>query len=592
MIIIGISCFYHDSAACIIKDGKLIAAAEEERFTRKKHDNSFPVNAIKFCLKEAKIPFRKMEQHVDVVGFYEKPMIKFERILESHLQMWPLSFNSFFQAIPSWMTQKLRIPKLLKKEFKYKGDVMYIDHHMSHAAASYLVSPYKEAAIVTLDGVGEWTTTAYGYAKGNDIELQKDVEFPSSLGLIYSAITAFLGFKVNNDEYKVMGLSPYGKPIYVDKLRKLLDLKEDGSFRLNMEYFKFHYGTSMLSKKFIEEFGPIRKRDEEVTQKHKDYSASLQRLTEEIILKILNHVQKETGSENLCLGGGVGLNSVANGKILRNTGFKNIYMNPSSGDAGGAIGVAYYIYNTVFGKPRNYVLKDAFLGPSFTNAQIKTYLDKNKINYKEFKSRDDLLKTTAKLIYESNVIGWFQGKMEWGPRALGSRSILSNSTNPKMKDIINLKVKHREQFRPFAPVVCVDDALKYFDCDDPIPSPTDYMLMVYPIFEKYHKKIPAVTHVDGSGRLQSIRREQNSLYYDLIKEFGKLSDIPILINTSFNIRGEPIVLSPHNAYMCMMGTGIDYLIVGNFIVARADNPNDMWDSEAEMNKLIKKGITN
>ncbi len=467
---------------------------------------------------------------------------------------------------------------------KYKKDVLFIEHHLAHAS-SFLISPFEKAAIVTIDGVGEWTTTTYGIGKKNKINLLKEIQFPSSLGLLYSTITAYLGFSVNNSEYKVMGLSPYGNMNkktnpYYEKLKKVLDIKNDGSFRLNMDYFNYTHKNKMPSKKLCKLLtGPIRKPESELTQRHKDIAAALQMIYEGVLFKILNHIYKETKCKNLVLAGGCGLNSVANGKILRNTPFKNFWAQPDPGDGGTSLGVALYVYNTILGNERSYQMQDAYLGPKYSTKQIRNFLDRHKIKYSEFENEKDLLEKTSKLIYENNVVGWFQGKMEWGPRALGSRSILSNATNPKMQEILNLKVKHREKFRPFAPVVCEDDALKYFECDEPIPLPTDFMLMVYPIRKEWHKKIPSVTHVDGSGRLQSIRRNQNHLYYDLIKKFGKLSGIPILINTSFNIRGEPIVCTPHDAYKCMMGTEIDYLVMGDFLIKRMDNKKDIWSSE-------------
>ncbi|MBT7366598.1 carbamoyltransferase [Candidatus Woesearchaeota archaeon] len=581
MYILGISCYYHDASVALLKDGKIVAAAEEERFTRKKHDTSFPINAITYCLKSQNIDINQISH----IGFYEKPFLKFERILSQHLNEFPKSLKTFLSSMPSWINQKLRVMRKIRKELKYKKDVLFIEHHLAHAASSFLVSPFKKAAIVTIDGVGEWTTTTWGIGDNNNIELVKEIQFPHSLGLLYSAITAYLGFSVNNSEYKVMGLSPYGernkqKNKYYKKLKKVIDLKEDGSFRLDMSYFKYHYANKMPSKKMCELMGgPIEKRDVQMTKRHQDISAALQLVYEEALLKILNHVHKETGMENLVLAGGCGLNSVANGKILKNTSFKKIWIQPNSSDGGTSIGVAAYIYNSIFGRPRNYVLTDAYLGPEYNTKEIKEFLEKNNINYSTFKTKKELVKTTARLISEDNVIGWFQDRMEWGPRALGSRSILSNACNPRMQHILNLKVKHREKFRPFAPVVCEDDALEYFDCDKPVPEPTDYMLMVYPIHKKWHKKIPAVTHIDGSGRLQTIRRSQNELYYDTIKEFGKITGIPILINTSFNIRGEPIVCTPYNAYKCMMGTGIDYVVMDKFLIKRDDNPQHMWDSE-------------
>ncbi|MBL7147626.1 MAG: carbamoyltransferase [Nanoarchaeota archaeon] len=581
MYVLGIGCYYHDASAALLKDGVIVAAAEEERFTRKKHDTSFPINAISYCLKSQNITI----DDVEYVGFYEKPFLKFERLLSQHLEMFPLSFKTFLSSIPSWINEKLRVMKAIRKKLKYKKGVLFIEHHMAHAASSFLLSPFQKAAILTVDGVGEWTTTAYGIGEGNDIHLMKEVRFPTSLGLLYSTITAYLGFSVNNSEYKVMGLSAYGdmnketNPYY-RKLKQVVDVKEDGSYRFDMSYFIYHYVDRMPSKKLCNLLGgPVRKPESEVTQRHKDVSAALQLIYEEILFKILNYVYNETKCENIVLAGGCGLNSVANGKILKNTGFKNIWVQPAAGDGGTSMGVASYVYHTILGHKGKHHLRDAFLGPGFSTEQIRNFLDKNKIKYSEFKDEEELIKTTAKLVYDNNVVGWFQGRMEWGPRALGARSILANPCNPKAKELLNTKVKHREKFRPFAPVVCDDDALDYFECDEPIQEPTDFMLMVYPIKKEWHKKIPSVTHVDGSGRLQTIRRHQNHLYYDVIKEFGKLSGIPILINTSFNIRGEPIVCTPYDAYKCMMGTGIDCLVMDKFLIRRENNPQDIWDSE-------------
>jgi len=581
MYILGISCFYHDSSATLLKDGKIVAAAQEERFTRKKHDVSFPKLAVEYCLKSENIGI----EDIDYIGFYEKPLVKFDRFLSQHLEMFPWSYKIFLASIPAWISEKLRILKIIKKELKYKKDVLFVEHHMAHAAGSFFVSPFKKSAIVTVDGVGEWTTTAYGIGKENNIELQKEIKFPSSLGLLYSTITAYLGFSVNNSEYKVMGLSPYGNMDrntneYYKKMKNVIDIKKDGSYQLNMDYFKYHYGTRMPSKKLCELLeGNIRKPESEITQRHKDIAAAVQLITEDVLITILKHVYEVTKEKNLVIAGGVGLNSVLNGKILKKTKFKKIWIQPDPGDGGTSLGVASYVYHGMLNNPRNYELKSAALGPEFTHGEIKDYLIKNNIKFSEFENNKNMIKEVAKLLLNNNVIGWFQGRMEWGPRALGNRSILSNATNPEMKEILNLKVKHREKFRPFAPVVCDNDALKYFDCDKPVPIPTDFMLMVYPVKKQWQKKIPSVTHVDGSGRLQTIRRNQNILYYDLIKEFGKISGIPILINTSFNIRGEPIVCNPHDAYKCMMGTGIDYLVMDKFLIKREDNPKDMWDSE-------------
>src|SRR3989338_2066555 len=580
--ILGLSCFYHDSSAALLKDGIVVAAAEEERFTRKKHDTSFPIKAVTYCLESQSITIKD----VSYVGFYEKPFLKLERALFQHLEMFHRSLKTFLSSIPSWINEKLKVPKIIRKKLGYKGDVLFIEHHLAHAASTFLVSPFEEAAIVTVDGVGEWTTTTYGIGRGNDIELLKEIQFPPSIGLMYSTITAYLGMSVNNSEYKVMGLAPYGnmdpeKNEYYKKLRQVVDIKKDGSYRLDMGYFKYHYADRMPSKKFCALLGgPIAKKDAEISQRHKDIAAAVQLLTEEILTKILIHVRQEMKQENVVLSGGVALNSVYNGKILKKTGFKRIWMQPNAGDGGTSIGVASYIWSTLLGNRRHYVMKAAYLGPSYTKQQIKEFLDKNTIKYHECKNVKELIEKTSRLLIENKVVVWLQHGMEWGPRALGARSILANPCNPQAKELLNTKVKHREPFRPFAPVVCEDDALKYFDCDVPVPEATDFMLMVYPVREEWRSKIPSVTHVDGSGRLQTVRREQNPQYYDLIKEFGKHSGIPILINTSFNIRGEPIVCSPYEAYKCMMGTGIDYLVMGDFLIKRQDNQQHIWDSES------------
>jgi len=573
IIILGISCFYHDAAAAIVVNGKLIAAAEEERFSRKKHDASFPKQAISFCLKQCNISINE----IDYIAFYDKPLLKFERLLSSHLFAFPKSFGQFARAIPSWMNKKIRIPKIIKKELKYKGKIFFIDHHLSHAASSFLASPFKKAVLLTLDGVGEWATTSAGVGEENKITLQKEIHFPHSLGLLYSTATAHLGFSVNNSEYKVMGLAPYGKPVYLDKFRKLITVKEDGSYKLNMEYFSFHYALHMPSEKYIEEFGPIRKPNDPVTEHHQNLASSLQALYEEVLFTILNALYKETKITNLCMAGGCALNSVGNGKITNHTPFKKVFIQPAASDAGGSIGAALYTYNCILEKKRTFIQEDAYLGPSFLTAEIKLFLDDNNIIYKIFKNEKDLADTTAKLIAKNNVIGLFQGRMEMGPRALGNRSILSNPTNPKMQEILNEKVKHREKFRPFAPVITAEDVHKYFDIDK---DEEPFMLFVYPIKKEKRKLLPTVTHVDGSGRLQTITKKQNVRYYSIIKSFEKITKVPVLVNTSFNIRGEPIVCTPQDAYRCMMGTGIDYLVIDKFIIARKDNPKDMWDSES------------
>lgn len=577
MKILGISCYYHDSSACLVIDGKIIAAAEEERFTRIKHDNSFPINSINFCLEYGKIK----SANIDNICFYEKPLLKLQRNILQHFKKAPFSFQAFLQSFSAWFKYKLWIKNKIRRDLNYKGKIYFIEHHQAHAASSFFPSPFEKSAFLTLDGVGEWATTTYGIGKNNNIKILKEIRFPHSLGLLYSTITAYLGFTVNNSEYKVMGLSPYGNPnIYYNKFKKLLDIKEDGSFHLNMEFFDFHYKLTMPNHKMCQLFNlPIREKEAELTQKHKDIAASLQKITEEIIFKILNYLHQKTNLDNLVLSGGVALNSIANGKILKNTPFKYIYIQPAAGDGGNSIGAALFCYHQINNLKNRNIQDTTYLGPKFDNNYVKNFLDSKSIKYTYFSDKNKLINKVANLIFHNNVIGWFQGRMEWGPRALGNRSILSNPTNPNMQAILNEKVKHREKFRPFAPAVCEDDALKYFKCDNPIPLPTDFMLMVYPIKKEFHKIIPSVTHVDGSGRLQTIRRFQNKDYYDLIKKFGKLSGIPILINTSFNIRGEPIVCTPQNAYKCMMGTGIDYTIIENFLIKRDENPKDIWNSE-------------
>lgn len=581
MYVLGISCFYHDSSATLLKDGVVVAAAQEERFTRKKHDTSFPLRAIEWCLRSQGIVIHD----VSYVGFYEKPMLKFERLLSQHLEMFPRSGKTFVSSLPAWFHEKLRVPKMIRKKLGYTGDVLFIEHHLAHAASSFLVSPFDRAAIVTVDGVGEWTTTTYGIGQGEDIELLREIRFPHSLGLLYSTITAYLGFSVNNSEYKVMGLSPYGNMdratnAMYQKLKNVVDVKADGSYRLDLSYFRYHFSDRMPAQKLCDLLGGgVRSPEGSLDDRHKDIAAAVQLLLEDVMTKILIHAHQETGADNVVLAGGVALNSVYNGKILQNTPFKHVWIQPDPGDGGTSMGAASYVYHTILGNKRNFVFADAYTGPAYTTEEIQTFLDDQKIVYTKLSGDAELIETVADLLWENQVVGWFQGRMEWGPRALGARSILSNPCNPEMQKILNLKVKHREKFRPFAPAVCADDALTYFACDTPVPEATDFMLMVYPIRPEWREKIPAVTHVDGSGRLQTVRRAQNPRYYDMIKAFGRRSGIPIVVNTSFNIRGEPIVMTPQDAYRCMMGTGIDALVMDTFLIRRADNPKDMWDSE-------------
>lgn len=581
MYILGISCYYHDAAATLLKDGQLVAAAQEERFTRKKHDTSFPRKAVAYCLKSQGIAIKDIHH----IAFYEKPLLKFERVLYQHLENFPKSFKTFLRSMPSWINEKLRVIQAVRKNLGYKGDVLFIDHHMAHAASSFLASPFEEAAIVTVDGVGEWTTTTYGIGKGNDITLSKEIRFPHSLGLLYSTITAYLGFTVNNSEYKVMGLAPYGvmdrkKNPYYKRLLEVIDLKPDGSYRLDLSYFRYHYADRMPSRKLCRLLGGLSRKPESLLQqRHKDIAAAMQMVLEDVMEKIILHAYEEAGMDNLVMAGGLALNSVSNGKILKRTPFKRLWINPDPGDGGASMGAALYAYHTILGMKRSSPFINPYLGPRFSEQEVISFLEENNITYSRLRDDRDIARRAARLIHENKVVGWFQEGMEWGPRALGARSILANPLNPHMKEILNSKVKHREGFRPFAPAVCADDAGRYFQCDVPLPEPADYMLMVYQVKEEFRERLPAITHEDGSGRLQTVRRRRNPRYYDTIKEFGNLSGIPIVINTSFNIRGEPIVCSPYDAYRCMMGTGIDCLIMDSFLIRREDNLKDEWDSE-------------
>lgn len=578
MHILGISCFYHDAAAALIKDGRLVAAAHEERFTRKKHDANFPVHAIHYCLQQAGITAAQL----DYVGFYDKPLIKFERLLYTYFATFPRSYSSYLKALPIWLKEKLWIPQLIQTELQYDGPILFSEHHVSHAASAFLVSPFEKAAILTIDGVGEWETTTYGIGEGNDIALTKRIHFPHSLGLLYSAFTYYLGFKVNSAEYKVMGLAPYGKPVYYDVIMNtLLKAKDDGSFKMNMKYFAYDYGLTMTNKKFEQLFGkPVREPESKLEQFHKDVAASIQKVTEELMVRMANHLHQETNMDNLCMAGGVALNCVANARILKDTPFKNLFVQPAAGDAGGAVGVAYHIYNTVLGNKRNYVWEHAFWGPEFSDEEIHQYLRGLEIGYRKLE-RQELLETTARLIAEQNVIGWFQGRMEWGPRSLGNRSILADARNPENQTKVNLKIKFRESFRPFAPSVLLERSPEYFELD--VPSP--YMLLTAQVREE-KRHIPSVTHVDGSARLQTVSRGENPLYYDLLKEFDRQTGCPVVINTSFNVRGEPIVCTPHDAYKCFMRTNMDYLIMGSYMLDKKEfRPSQLKEEELEQFEL-------
>ena len=569
MYSLGISCYYHDSAAAILKDGFVVAAVEEERFSRKKFDDDFPKMAINWCLKETGIT----PEQIDSIAFYDKPVLKFERLLDNYMAVAPRGLYSFLDVIPKWLHKRLWIKEEIKKHLQgFQGDIIFPEHHMSHAAHTFFTSPFDEAAILTVDGVGEWSTTSFGSAENTSIKLTNDIRWPHSIGMFYSAFTYFLGFKVNEGEYKLMGLSSYGKPKYYDLiLNEILDVKNDGSLHLNLKYFAFTYDKVMTNQKFAELFDiPPRKEDSKAEQIHYDIGASAQKVLEEIMLRMANHVHKKTGMKNLCLGGGVALNGVANYRILKEGPFENVHIPPSPGDGGSAIGCAQYSYFCHAKNKRRRehnverIQNNIYVGPSYSNDEIKSFLDTNKIQYK-FLATDLLLKTTAKLISEGNIVGWFQGKMEWGPRTLGNRSILADPRDPKMKDILNEKIKHRELFRPFAPSILEEYVSEYFELD--IPSP--YMLLVAKI--KKPEKIPAVTHVDGTGRLQTVSKHVNSLYHSLINEFYKITDVPVVINTSMNVRGEPIVNTPEQAHAMILKTEMDYIMMGNYMIQRIDS---------------------
>jgi carbamoyltransferase len=601
MNILGISCFYHDSAACLIKDGEITAAVQEERFTRRKHDFNFPSNSIAWCLKEANLKVSDL----DIVIFYDKPFVKFERILETSLAYAPSGISQFVQAIPLWLKQKLWVSELINKELGYNGKVLFSEHHESHAASAFYPSPFKEAAFLTIDGVGEWETASFGVGRDNSIDIQHYLRFPNSLGLLYSAFTYYAGFKVNSGEYKLMGLAPYGKPIYKDLiLKELIDLKDDGSFKMNMEYFGFCNTLRMTNKRFEHLFGgPARKPESKITQHYMDIAASIQNVTEEIMLKMAEHIHKVTGQDNLCLAGGVALNCVGNGRLLRQGPFKQIWIQPASGDAGGALGAALLAWYKYLGNKRSVDgIKDtqnaSLLGPYYSDEDIKNFLTQEKIAYKQL-NQADIAEVVSDLINEGNVIGWFQGRAEFGPRALGSRSIIGDARSPQMQSKMNLKIKYRESFRPFAPTILKEKVSDWFELNAQSP----YMLMVAQIkddkknnvpddcegFEKLkmiRSQVPAVTHVDYSARVQTVSRDDNPLYYDTIHAFYRKTGCPIIINTSFNVRGEPLVLAPRDAYKCFMRTEMDYLIMGSFLLNKKEQPpvkkDTGWQKEFEL----------
>jgi len=604
MYILGISAFYHDSAACLVKDGEIIAAAQEERFTRKKHDYNFPNNAIRYCLNFAGIKGKDL----DYVAFYDKPFIKFERLLETYLAYAPVGIKSFWKAIPVWIKQKLWIPDLIKKETGYQGKIIYPEHHESHAASAFFPSPFKRAAFLTMDGVGEWTTTSFGVGHDNKIEIDSEIHFPHSLGLLYSAFTYYTGFKVNSGEYKLMGLAPYGEPKYVDLiLNELIDLKEDGSYRLNMEYFNYCVGLTMTNGKFDKLFGgPPREPESKLTQKEMDLARSIQVVTEEIMLRSARHIHKITGEKYLCLAGGVALNCVGNGRILREGPFEDIWIQPAAGDAGGALGAALFTWYQYLDNERivdgdKDFQHGSFLGPSYTSDQIREFLDTKGVPYQQV-VYSEIPQKIAELIDGEKVVGWFQGRMEFGPRALGARSIIGDARSPKMQSVMNLKIKFRESFRPFAPSVLGDCVSDYFEINRASP----YMLLVAYIKPEKRRnmteteeklwgidklnivrsEVPAITHIDYSARLQTVHEETNPLYYRTIQTFKEMTGCPVIVNTSFNVRGEPIVCSPKDAYICFMRTEMDYLVMEDFILDKREQKpltDDIdWKKEFEL----------
>jgi len=603
--ILGVSAFYHDSAAALVVDGEIVAAAQEERFTRKKHDPAFPVNAIDYCLAEAGLK----PSQFDYVGFYDKPMRKFERLLETYLAYAPGGFRSFKQAIPVWLKEKLFLPKEMRRGLRneYGGRFVFTDHHESHAASAFFPSPFDDAAIMTLDGVGEWSTTCLGVGRGNRIDLTREIRFPHSIGLLYSAFTYYTGFRVNSGEYKVMGLAPYGRPVYRDQiLEQMLDLKEDGSFHMDMSFFNYCQGLTMTSEKFHRAFGgPPREPESQVTQREMDLAASVQAVTEEVMLRTAKSLYEETGSKNLVMAGGVALNCVGNGRILREGPFDQIWIQPAAGDAGGALGTALFIWHQLLenersrGEGASDSQRGSYLGPAFRDDEIATFLDSTDAVYSTCDSDDGLCSRVADLIASENVIGWFEGRMEFGPRALGARSIIGDARSQKMQSVMNLKIKFRESFRPFAPIVMRDHVHEYFEMRENEDSP--YMLQVAPVHKSIRNEmpddyadkfgieklnyarssVPAITHVDFSARIQTVDETRNPLLYGLLQKFYEQTGCPVLINTSFNVRSEPIVCTPEDAYRCFLMTDMDVLVLGHHILLKSDQPQQMTDADRE-----------
>jgi len=605
--ILGLSAYYHDSAAALIQDGQILAAAQEERFTRRKHDARFPTNAIGHCLNDAGIS----PNEIDYVVFYDKPFLKFERLLETYLAFAPKGFNSFRKAIPLWLKEKLFQKKLLCEELNkcgFEGNLanrlLFSEHHLSHAASAFFPSPFSKAAILTMDGVGEWATTSFAFGKDNKIEIRKEIHFPHSIGLLYSAFTYYTGFKVNSGEYKLMGLAPYGEPKYAQRiLDHLIDLKADGSFRLDLSYFNYCTGLTMTSTRFHDLFGaPPRSAESHLTQKHMDIAASIQKVTEEVVLRLSRSLIKETGEKNLCLAGGVALNCVANGKILREGDQDHLWIQPASGDAGGALGAALAAYHLHLEQPRQLAasgdsMKGSYLGPIFSDEEIAKRLEGIGAQF-EVLEEDEFIRSCVEILQEGKAVGWFQGRMEFGPRALGARSILGDARSPQMQSVLNLKVKFRESFRPFAPSVLREDVSEWFDLDADSP----YMLLVADIAKKYQRpmtdeqkqlfgieklnvprsNIPAITHVDYSARIQTVHRETNPRYHKLLSVFKSRTGCPVLVNTSFNVRGEPIVCTPEDAFRCFMGTGIEALAIGNCLLRKEAQPPSLTENYTEM----------
>ena len=574
MYILGLSCFYHDAAACLLKDGVPIAASDQQAFSRKKHDSDFPVQAIRFCLDQAGIT----AQQLDAVAFYDKPLMKFDRLLRYQLHHFPSTYRTFVDAMPRWIATKLRLPKCLKDHFDYTGAVLYSEHHLSHAASAYYTSGFEDAAVLTVDGVGEWATASWGRGSGKDLELLGEIRFPHSLGLLYSAFTYYCGFKVNSAEYKLMGLAPYGQPTMVDKVREFIDVKDDGSFRLNMEYFAYEEGTGMFNEKFEQVMGRPRRPLEHkgMDEFYMDAARSIQEVTNDVMVKLARSSMERAGSKNLCMAGGVALNCVANGHILRQTGVENLYVQPSAGDAGGAMGAAYVVWNQLLQNPVGPRLPTPYLGAGYDEETIRKTLDSYGAVYKRME-RQDLLDRVAELIDTAHVVGWYQGRMEWGPRALGHRTILGDARHPEMRTIINMRIKFREGFRPFAPSCLEEHVGEYFEIDRPSP----YMLLVAPVKEQYRDQLKAITHVDGSARIQTINPDQDALYYDLIKTFYERTGCPIVINTSLNVRGEPIVNTPEDSYLCFMRTDMDAMALGPFLCLKEEQPKLELKSAAE-----------